>query len=111
LPTPDSWQWFTEAGRTCAPSWHNEVTLRSVELLGEYNPIDYIAQISPTPLLLMPGENDVLTPTHLALAAYERAREPKKLQLLPGGHFDAYDKGFEVSSTAALGWFRQHLMN
>jgi uncharacterized protein len=30
LPTPDSWAWFTETGRTRAPSWRNEVTLRSV---------------------------------------------------------------------------------
>ena len=27
LPTPDSWSWFTETGRTRAPSWRNEVTL------------------------------------------------------------------------------------
>ncbi len=26
LPTPDSWQWFTETGRTRAPAWRNEVT-------------------------------------------------------------------------------------
>ena len=28
LPTPDSFEWFTETGRTRAPSWRNEVTLR-----------------------------------------------------------------------------------
>jgi uncharacterized protein len=56
LPTPDSWQWFTETGRTRSPNWKNEVTVRTVEMLGEYNPGDYIAQISPTPLLLLrPG--------------------------------------------------------
>ena len=27
LPTPDSWEWFTETGRSRAPSWKNEVTL------------------------------------------------------------------------------------
>ena len=27
----DSWQWFTETGRSRAPAWKNEVTLRSVE--------------------------------------------------------------------------------
>jgi fermentation-respiration switch protein FrsA (DUF1100 family) len=109
LPTPDSWQWFTETGKTRAPNWRNEVTLRSVEMLAEYNPIDYIAQISPTPLLLLPAQNDVLTPTHLAIGAYERAREPKRLEILPGGHFDAYVKGFEASGNPALKWFLQHL--
>ncbi len=76
LPTPDSYQWFTEGHETIAPSWRNEVTLRSVEMLGEYVPADYIAYISPTPLLLLPAVNDVLTPTDLAIAAFEKAREP-----------------------------------
>ena len=109
LPTPDSYTWFTETGKTRAPNWKNEVTLRSVEMLAEYNPIAYIDQISPTPLLMLPAKNDVLTPTHLAIGAYEKAREPKKLQLLPGGHFDAYVEGFEASSSPALDWFTTHL--
>jgi hypothetical protein len=109
MPTPDSWAWFTETAAAMAPNWKNEVTMRSVEMLGEYNPVAYIDQIAPTPLLLLPGTNDVLTPTHLALAAYEKAREPKKIALLPGGHFDAYVKGFEASSAPAVAWFRQHL--
>ena len=109
LPTPDSWQWFTETGKTRAPNWKNEVTLRTVEMLGEYNPGDYIAQISPTPLLLLPARNDVLTPSAFAIGAYEQAREPKKLVILPGGHFDAYVKGFDASSGPARDWFREHL--
>ena len=110
LPTPDSWQWFTETGQTRAPNWKNEVTLRTVEMLGEYNPVDYIAQISPTPLLLLPARGDVLTPSAFAIAAYEQAREPKKLVILPGGHFDAYVDGFDASSGPALAWFREHLI-
>jgi hypothetical protein len=109
LPTADSWQWFTDTGKTRAPNWKNEVTLRSVEMLGEYNPVDYIAQISPTPLLLMPALNDTLVPSRFAIAAYEKALQPKRLEILPGGHFDAYVKGFDTSSAAALAWFREHL--
>jgi fermentation-respiration switch protein FrsA (DUF1100 family) len=52
---------------------------------------------------------DHLTPTDLALEAYQRAREPKRLVLLPGGHFDAYVKDFETASGAARDWFREHL--
>lgn len=109
LPTPDSYQWFTEGHETMAPSWRNEVTLRSVEMLGEYVPADYIAYISPTPLLLLPAVNDVLTPTDLTIAAFEKAREPKRIEILPGGHFDIYTKGFEQSSSLARDWFVQHL--
>ncbi|MBV8988572.1 MAG: hypothetical protein JO372_08425, partial [Solirubrobacterales bacterium] len=38
-----------------------------------------------------------------------QAREPKKLVVLPGGHFDAYVAGFDLASGAAVEWFNQHL--
>jgi fermentation-respiration switch protein FrsA (DUF1100 family) len=50
LPTPDSWEWFSETGKRRAPAWKNEVTLRSVELLMEYEPGVYVERISPTPV-------------------------------------------------------------
>jgi fermentation-respiration switch protein FrsA (DUF1100 family) len=109
LPTPDSWAWFTETGKTRAPSWRNEVTLRTVEMLGEYEPGSYLARISPTPLLMLVAETDHLTPADLAIDAYEQARQPKRLVILPGGHFDAYVAGFEQASEPARDWFRQHL--
>jgi fermentation-respiration switch protein FrsA (DUF1100 family) len=109
LPTPDSYTWFTETAKERAPSWRNEVTLRSVEMFTEYEPVAHIGNISPTPLLLLPARQDHLTPAHLAIDAYERAREPKKIVILPGGHFDAYVEGFEASSGAARDWFVEHL--
>ena len=110
LPTPDSWQWFTETGRTRAPSWSNEVTMRSLEMLMEYEPISFVERISPTPLCLVVAENDVLTPVDLALGAYEQARQPKRLVILPGGHFDAYvGPGFDQASAAATEWLVEHL--
>ena len=95
--------------RARAPSWRNEVTLRTVEMLGEYEPGVYIGRISPTPLLLVVARQDHLTPAHLALDAFERAREPKQLVILPGGHFDAYVDGFEGASTPARDFFVEHL--
>src|SRR5262245_4873582 len=109
LATPDSWQWFTETGTTRAAAWRNEVTLRSVELFTEYEPGAYIEWVSPTPLMIVVAAGDHLTVSDEALAAYARAPEPKKLVLLPGGHFDAYVKDFEAASGAARDWFLQHL--
>jgi fermentation-respiration switch protein FrsA (DUF1100 family) len=109
LPTADSWAWFTETGAKRAPSWRNEVTLRTVEMLGEYEPQSYIARISPTPLLMLVAREDHLTPAHLALKAYDQALEPKQLVLLPGGHFDAYVDGFEAASGPARDFFLAHL--
>jgi fermentation-respiration switch protein FrsA (DUF1100 family) len=109
LPTPDSYEWFTETAKKRAPNWRNEVTLRSIEYLSMYEPIMYIRQVSPKPLLMIVAENDVLTPTDLALEAFERALMPKELYLLPGGHFDAYVKEFEKSSRIAKDFFLQYL--
>ncbi len=111
LPTADSWKWFTETGNTRAPSWHNAVTLRSVEMFLEYEPGSYISRVSPTPLLMVVAAGDILTVSDLAIDAYEQAREPKKLVILPGGHFDAYTgPDFELSSGAARDWLVQHLI-
>lgn len=109
LPTPDSWTWFSETGRTRASAWKNEVTLRSVELFTEYEPGSYISFVSPTPLLMVVALGDHLTVADEALAAYERALYPKKLVTLKGGHFDAYVADFAAASGAARDWFLEHL--
>jgi fermentation-respiration switch protein FrsA (DUF1100 family) len=109
LPTADSWEWFSETGKSRAPAWRNEITLRSVEMLMEYEPSAYLERISPTPLLMVVAAGDHLTPSDLALEAYQQAREPKRLVLLPGGHFDAYVKDFDAASGAARDWFVEHL--
>jgi uncharacterized protein len=109
LPTPDSWAWFSETAETRATSWRNEVTLRSVELFTEYEPGTYLPWISPTPFLMVVARGDHLTPAEYAIAAFERAHEPKRLVILPGGHFDAYVDGFDEASGAARDWFVQHL--
>ena len=109
LPTSDSYTWFTETAASRAPSWRNEVTLRTLEYGLGYEPGSYIGLISPTPLLLMVALKDHLAVSDLAIAAYERAYEPKKLVLLPGGHFDAYITEFDQSSGPAVEWFRAHL--
>jgi hypothetical protein len=78
LPTTDPWQWFTETAHSRAPAWRNEVTLRSVEMFLEYEPDAHIAHISPTPLMMVVALGDHLTVADEALAAYERALEPKR---------------------------------
>ena len=77
----------------------------------EYEPGGYIGRVSPTPLLMVVAAGDILTVSDLAIDAYENAREPKKLVILPGGHFDAYTgPDFETSSGAARDWLAQHLL-
>ncbi|WP_354700701.1 Quorum-quenching protein AidA [Paraconexibacter sp. AEG42_29] len=111
LPTADSYEFFTRAAAERAPSFVNEVTARSLELFQGYEPGEYLKRISPTPLLMVVAPLDRLAPGEWACEAYETAAHPKKLVLLPGGHFDAYTgDGFERSSGAARDWFVEHLL-
>ena len=108
LPTPDSYEFFSAYEGT---SWRNEVTLRTLELFQGYEPGEYLKRISPTPLLMVVAPNDRLVAGELAAAMFETAAQPKKLVLVPGGHFDAYvGRGFEISSGAARDWFVEHLI-
>ena len=89
--------------------WKNEVTVRSGRLSRMYDPGNWVARISPTPLLMVVALADRITQTDLQLRAYEEALEPKKLVTVEGGHFDPYSRQFAPASAAAISWFRQHL--
>jgi fermentation-respiration switch protein FrsA (DUF1100 family) len=90
-------------------AWENSVTLRSSRTARMYEPGVFITRVSPTPLLMVVGTHDTITLTDTALAAYERALQPKSLTMIEGDHFIPYQKRFNESSAAALAWFRQHL--
>jgi uncharacterized protein len=105
----DSYIFFAATAASRAPSWRNEVTLRTIEYGFGYEPGAYIGLISPTPLMMIVAVNDHLAVSDLAIAAYERAYEPKRLVLLPGGHFDAYVELFNQSAEPACEWFQAHL--
>jgi uncharacterized protein len=53
------------------------VTLPSVEMFTEYEPVAHLPDISPTPLLLAVAEGDHLVSAELAIAAYERHTSPR----------------------------------
>jgi fermentation-respiration switch protein FrsA (DUF1100 family) len=74
-----------------------------------YEPGQWIARVSPTPLLMVAATHDTITLTDLELAAYEHALQPKRLVTISGGHFDPYLSQFGRASRAAIDWFREHL--
>ena len=89
--------------------WENVVTVRSTRLARMYEPGIWARRIGPTPLMMIVATQDTITLTDLALEAYERAHEPKKLVMIPGGHCNPYLSGFDASCGAALKWFQEHL--
>ena len=109
LPSPEEWDFIRESGLLGTPLWLNEVTLRSTEMMLEYEPGQYIGQISPTPLLMILTTRDIVTPTDIALDAFKRAHEPKELLLIEGGHMAVYDTRFDRAAAAARDWLARHL--
>ena len=55
------------------------------------------------------ADHDQIAVTDLALHAYERALEPKRLVMIKGGRFDPYLGEFETASGAAIEWFKANL--
>ena len=109
LATPDAWEWFQMLANV-APGWRNAVTLRSIERLLEYEPGRLVDRIAPTPLLIVAAERDFL-PLDFVRRAFERAGEPKRLVLIPAGHFAPYEPPhFATASSEAVAWFREHLI-
>ncbi|QRY46074.1 alpha/beta hydrolase [Mycolicibacterium boenickei] len=105
--SPDAIAFYTQP--TPGNVWQNLMTVRSSRAARMYEPGTWIDRVSPTPLLMVVGLQDTVTVTDLALAAYERALEPKKLVTVAGGHFDPYLGDFAEAGGAAVDWFIQHL--
>ena len=91
--------------------WENSVTIRSTRAARMYEPGIWVPRVSPTPLLMVVALSDTMTVTDLALAAYQRALEPKRVQLISGGHFAPYLEQFPLAVAAATEWFSEHLLN
>ena len=103
---PSAYAFFTSV-----KTWENKVTLRSVENSGEFEPINYVKRISPIPILFIVAKNDTINTTDLALKAYSKSREPKRLVLIEGDHFAPYVEQFDVCASAATSWYQSHFLN
>ena len=104
------YEWSTKSHETVAPNWKNQITVESIEKAAEYNPGAFIHLVSPTPLLMIVTRDDALTPVDLQLEAYQRAREPKELRIIPAGHFSVYSEPWQSKSAEwAADWFKQWL--
>jgi uncharacterized protein len=71
---------------------------------GEYNPVDYIAQISPTPLLL-PARNDALTRQRPPSPPMRRPLSPSSQRSCPAGTSTPTFKGFDAIRADHIGYF------
>ncbi|MGK8486706.1 alpha/beta hydrolase [Nocardia asiatica] len=96
-------------GSLSRPTWRNEVTLRSVQYLLEWEPAGWIPHVAPKPLLVIVGASDDTTFAELQLDALQAAREPRRVVVHSGGHYDTYFEHFAEAGGAAVDWFKEHL--
>lgn len=107
-PGAESFDYMSAQGQIC-PTWRNEVTVKSLEAARTYEPGAYIERIAPKPLLMIIADADIVTPTTLQQEAYARAHHPKRLLMVPGGHYAVYTEHFQQTRTEAAEWFSRHL--
>jgi pimeloyl-ACP methyl ester carboxylesterase len=110
LPQEESAEWFLDRGRRDGVLWENRVLLRRA-FGGEpaFDPGVAIAHLhAPTQFVV--GSNDRVAAAEVALAAYERAPEPKDLVAIDGHHFTPYSgDAFTVAAESARDWFLRWL--
>lgn len=82
------------------PGWQPEVTLESVEKIIEFDPSSVIHRIGPRPLLIVALRGwDMIHPIEHILEAYNRASEPKQIELLD---YDQFGLHVEPGATEAM---------
>lgn len=90
--------------------WSNEMRLLSLIDLEGVEPWEYMAKISPTPMLLVAAAVDPFSgPIEAMREAFASAKEPKTLIELPKSHLENYFSGFDEHLTEQVEWARKIL--
>jgi len=83
-----------------------QVPLACAEAILRYKPIDVVALLAPTPLLIIGVEDDAVTPTDHAIDLYEAAGTPKKLIMQRDTtHYEAYKQFGDIVIPQIVEWF------
>jgi uncharacterized protein len=111
LPSDQSVVDFFAGAKALLKTWDDTMTLESVERILEWTPISFVDRITPRPLLIVTtAGRDVVHPAWAVGQAYERAREPKRLEFLPFDQLGLYSEpGLSVSLRHATDFFAEHL--
>ena len=92
------------------PGFTNRMTVESLEHVLLWAPVHFLARLAPTPLLLVTGVDDEVHAIDEVLDAYERALQPKRLELLPVDEFGlSIEPGLGQAMNLAADFFDQQL--
>jgi uncharacterized protein len=69
------------------PTLRNELAQESIDQVLIWNPVNFIHRLAPTPLLMITGAEGTIHDVGEVLSAFDRAREPKQIAILPYDEF------------------------
>jgi alpha-beta hydrolase superfamily lysophospholipase len=88
------------------PEIQEEILLRMVEDSKIHNPMSEISKISPCPLLIVHGTDDMGIPLAGVKRLYEMAGEPKDLVVVEGADHNLSDpRAYEITMDTVVDWF------
>jgi len=91
------------------PGTQEELLRRMVEDSKVHNPMIEISKISPRPLLIVHGTDDVGVPLAGVKRLYELAGEPKELVIVEGADHSLSDpRAYEITMKTGVDWFKRH---
>lgn len=108
--TKEAYSYYREK-RGASPNASNKFHFATLGLFAGYYPLEHMEAISPRPVLIIAGEK--AQTLRFSKEAYEKAKEPKELVVVPGAsHFAMYDKEEFVAPTVAklADFFRKNLI-
>ncbi len=88
------------------PVFQEEFMRSMVEDAKEHNPMNEISKISPRPLLIVHGSDDIGIPLAGVKRLYELAGEPKDLVVVEGADHNLSDpRAYEITMDTVVEWF------
>jgi fermentation-respiration switch protein FrsA (DUF1100 family) len=108
--TYDEYMTFVAHSPKSKQTWFNGITMESLEKVLEFDPVNAIPLLAPTPLLLVAAKKDNLLPIEAIRETYRRAGEPKALSVLPISHFEINTEPWLIKSAGeAINWYNKYL--
>jgi fermentation-respiration switch protein FrsA (DUF1100 family) len=93
------------------PNAVSAIPLEFIDDTLSFHPEWLVDKIAPRPLLLIAAGDDRLVPPEDCVSLYDKARDPKKLVILPGvGHYEVYSRpAFDAVMAETVDWLARHL--
>ena len=76
------------------------------EFFGIIDPINFVEEIAPRPLLMINAENDEVIPPITSKLLYKKGKDPKEIIWYPSKHRDL---PIEKAYPDGISWFQEHL--